>query len=397
VFLGLTLQNYEKYFTYAKIFNGICIIKKKVVPLHSMAGIYIHIPFCKSRCRYCDFFSTTQLDRQEAYIQAVIQEWQTYQHQWSKQEIRTIYLGGGTPSLLSVENLHRLLHSILSSIHLSSVQEITLEANPGDITADKIQAWRALGINRLSIGIQSFNDKLLQTVGRRHNAEQAIQAVRTAQTEGISNISIDLMYALPGQTMALWQKDITQALELHVPHISSYGLIYEDGTLLTQLLEQGKINAIDEEEEIQMYDYLVEQLIKHGYEHYEVSNFALPGLQSKHNSSYWNETPYLGLGAGAHSYDGQKRWWNIADIDLYIDQAMNHQLLPEQELITPAERHTEQVMLGLRTNRGVKYSAVNMDKAKTYISEGLLELKNENLVATTKGYHILNRIIEDLI
>ena len=373
------------------------MIQKKVVPLQSMAGIYIHIPFCKSRCKYCDFFSTTQLEKREAYIHAVIHEWQTYQPEWNKQEIHTIYLGGGTPSLLPIESLRLLLHSILSGINPSTIQEITLEANPGDITAEKIQAWRSLGINRLSMGVQSFNDQLLQLVGRRHTAEQAIQAVKIAQAEGISNISIDLMYALPGQSMAEWQADIALALTLHVPHISSYGLIYEEGTPLTQWLEQGKITAIDEETEMQMYDHLVEQLTLHGYEHYEVSNFALQGQHSKHNSSYWNDTPYLGLGAGAHSYDGNKRWWNVADIDEYISQAMNNQLIPEQETISPVERHTEQVMLGLRTNRGVLCSAVNMDKAQAYIAKGYLSKQGDYIIATTQGFHILNRIIADLI
>ena len=363
----------------------------------SMAGIYIHIPFCKSRCRYCDFFSTTQLEKREAYIQAVIQEWQSHQPKWSQQEIRTIYLGGGTPSLLPIESLRLLLHSILSSIDPASVQEITLEANPGDITAENIRAWRAMGINRLSMGVQSFNDRLLQLVGRRHSAEQAIQAVKTSQAEGISNISIDLMYALPGQTMTEWQADIAQALALQVPHISSYGLIYEEGTPLTQWLEQGKITAIDEDNEMQMYDYLVEQLTQHGYEHYEVSNFALPGQYSQHNSSYWNDTPYLGLGAGAHSYDGNMRWWNIDDIDEYIAHAMSHQLRPEQEVISAAERHMEQVMLGLRTNKGVPCHAVDMDKAQAYIAEGYLVQRGDNIIATTQGYHILNRIIEDLL
>ena len=362
-----------------------------------MAGIYIHIPFCKSRCRYCDFFSTTQLEKREAYVHALMEEWQTYQPQWSEQEIRTIYIGGGTPSLLPIESLRLLLHSILSSINPTTIQEVTLEANPGDITPQNIQAWRALGINRLSMGVQSFNDSLLQLVGRRHSAQQAIQAIQTAQAEGITNISIDLMYALPGQTMADWQADIAQALALQVPHISSYGLIYEEGTLLTQWLEQGKITAIDEENEMQMYDYLVEQLTQHGYEHYEVSNFALPGQHSKHNSSYWNDTPYLGLGAGAHSYDGNQRWWNIDDLDQYIAQAMNHQLTPEHETITPEERHTEQVMLGLRTSKGVPCTAVNMDKAQIYLEEGYLKQQGDHIMATTQGFHILNRIIEDLV
>jgi oxygen-independent coproporphyrinogen-3 oxidase len=197
--------------------------------------------------------------------------------------------------------------------------------------------------------------------------------------------------------MEQWKKDVAEALQLGVQHISTYGLIYEDGTVLTTLLEHGVIEAVDEDTEMEMYDYLVEQLAANGYEHYEVSNFALPGRQSKHNSSYWNDTPYLGLGAGAHSYDGKKRWWNITDIDQYITQATNQTLAPEQEIISKEERHTEQVMLGLRTSEGVKCSIVKMDKAQAYISKGLLQFNGENLVATTKGYHILNRIIEDLI
>ncbi|MBR5827637.1 MAG: radical SAM family heme chaperone HemW [Paludibacteraceae bacterium] len=362
-----------------------------------MAGIYIHIPFCKSRCRYCDFFSTTHLEKKNAYIDAVIKEWETYQNEWKKLDIHTIYIGGGTPSLLSAESLYKLLHSIFKSINTTAIHEITLEANPGDITTDKIRAWRTVGINRLSIGVQTFNDNLLHLVGRRHNANQAIEAVKIAQGEGITNISIDLMYALPSQTMVEWQTDINQAIKLNVPHISCYGLIYEDGTTLTKMLEQGMITAVDEELEITMYDYLVDQLTQNGYEHYEVSNFSLPGQRSRHNSSYWNDTPYIGLGAGAHSYDGKRRWWNIADIDQYITQAINHTLTPELEIITQEHRHMEQVMLGLRTSEGVKCTAINMDKAQTYISKGLLELKKENIVATTKGYHILNRIIEELL
>ena len=374
-----------------------------------MAGIYIHIPFCKSRCKYCDFFSTTHLQKQAQYVEAVLAEWQMRQHQLSE-PIHTIYIGGGTPSMLDDSSLQMIIEAIRRESSLNStaiseplqgdeamLQEITMEANPGDITLERAQAWRKMGINRLSIGVQSMDDELLQLIGRRHTAEQARKAVAAAQAAGFDNISIDLMYALPGQTMAEWQADIAQALALQVPHISSYGLIYEEGTPLTKCLEQGKIIAIDEEEEMQMYDHLVEQLTQHGYEHYEVSNFALPGQYSQHNSSYWNDTPYLGLGAGAHSYDGNMRWWNIADVDTYISQAMSHQLRPEQEVISAEERHMEQVMLGLRTSKGVGCGAVNMDKAQAYIAEGYLRLSGEQVVATTQGYHILNRIIEDLL
>lgn len=366
-----------------------------------MSGLYIHIPFCKSRCKYCDFFSTTHIEKQEEYIDAVLQEWEQRKEQWfkdtNKKNIRTIYIGGGTPSLLSIDSLQKLLWTILSSVDRSTIEEITLEANPGDFTIEKVRAWHHLGINRLSIGIQSFNNRLLQLIGRRHDATQAQQAVAIAHAEGITNISIDLMYALPTQTMNEWRADIDLALKLDVPHISSYGLIYEDGTPLSFMLEEGKIDCIDEDEEILMYDYLVEQLTKNGYEHYEVSNFARVGLQSKHNSSYWNNTPYLGLGAGAHSYDGDARWWNINDLNQYILQAKNHSLQPNKETLTKEERRLEQIMLGLRTNKGVAIQLINRSKANIYLKRGLLQLKGQNIIATTKGYHILNRIIEDLI
>ena len=360
-----------------------------------MAGIYIHIPFCKSRCKYCDFFSTTHIEKQQQYVEALLAEWQYRQHELNE-EVRTIYIGGGTPSTLQIEHLQTIVEVIKQKAK-SERQEITLEANPGDITLHKAQAWRNMGINRLSIGVQSFDDELLQLIGRRHNAEQARQAVTIAQEAGFDNISIDLMYALPSQTMQQWQSDVAQALQLGVQHISSYGLIYEEGTVLTTLLDHGVVEAVDEEVEMQMYDYLVEQLTANGFIHYEVSNFALPDRESKHNSSYWNNTPYIGLGAGAHSYDGEQRQWNISDLDTYIQQANAHQLQPEIERLTEEQRHMECIMLGLRTQQGISQEWVHMDAAQPYIQQGLLTEKAGRLMATTKGFHILNRIIEDLL
>ena len=357
-----------------------------------MAGLYIHIPFCKSRCKYCDFFSTTHLQKIKEYVDALCCEWADRQNEL-KEEIKTIYIGGGTPSVLDSSDLHRII-ACCSVLH---PQEFTIEANPGDITLEKATAWRAMGINRLSIGVQSFDDELLQLIGRRHTAEQARQAVSIAQAAGFDNISIDLMYALPSQTKTQWEKDVAEALQLGVQHISTYGLIYEEGTVLMTLLDHGIIEAVDEDIEIQMYDYLVEQLTDHGFIHYEVSNFALPNYQSKHNSSYWNDTPYIGLGAGAHSYDGKSRKWNISDIDSYIQQASAHALLPELETLTEEQHHTEQIMLGLRTNQGITIDKIDISKAEPYIAQGLLLQHNNRIYASTKGFHILNRIIEDLI
>ena len=361
-----------------------------------MAGIYIHIPFCKSRCKYCDFFSTTHLQKQAQYVEAVLAEWQMRQHQLSE-PIHTIYIGGGTPSTLDTTALARILQAILGTCTDHRPHEITIEANPGDITLEKAQAWRAMGINRLSMGIQSFHDHLLQLIGRRHNAKQAIEAVQLAQAAGFDNISIDLMYALPDQTMQMWQQDVQQALSLGVQHISSYGLIYEEGTVLTTLLEHGQIEAVDEDTEMRMYDYLVDELTANGYAHYEVSNFALQNRHSRHNSNYWNDTPYIGLGAGAHSYDGQQRQWNISDLDIYIERAWAHDLQPEIETLTPEQKHTERIMLGLRTCQGVPKDMINISKALPYLQQGLLRENGNNILATTQGYHILNRIIEDLI
>ena len=360
-----------------------------------MAGIYIHIPFCKSRCKYCDFFSTTHLEKRAQYVAALLEEWRMRAHE-VKEPIHTIYIGGGTPSTLAVDSLKLIVDSLLLNVE-SQEQEITMEVNPGDVTAEKAHAWRAIGINRLSIGLQSFDDKLLQLIGRRHTAEQARKAVAAAQAAGFDNISIDLMYALPSQTMEQWQKDVAEALQMGVQHISTYGLIYEEGTVLMTLLDHGVIEAVDEDTEMQMYDYLVGQLAANNFEHYEVSNFALPNRQSRHNSSYWNNTPYIGLGAGAHSYDGQVRQWNISDLDTYIAQAMAHQLQPEKEVLSEEQRHTERVMLGLRTNSGIGCDEIDRSKAQPYIAQGMLIEKDNRIVATTKGYHILNRIIEDLI
>lgn len=358
-----------------------------------MAGIYIHIPFCKSRCKYCDFFSTTQLSRRTDYVEALLCEWADRRHEL-KEEVRTIYIGGGTPSVLEVDSLQLIIDSLGID---SEQQEITLEVNPGDVTAEKAAAWRAMGINRLSMGVQSFNDTLLQLIGRRHTALQAREAIATVQSAGFDNISIDLIYALPSQSMEQWQNDVAQTLRLGVQHISSYGLIYEDGTALTTLLQHGVIEAVDEDTEMQMYDYLVEQLTANGYMHYEVSNFAFPGHQSKHNSSYWNDTPYIGLGAGAHSYNGKVRSWNISDINQYIEQARSHSLMPEIEELTPEAQHMERVMLGLRTSQGVAIEDINAIKANPYLQQGLLLQEGNRLIATTQGFHVLNRIIEDLL
>ncbi|MCQ2342167.1 MAG: radical SAM family heme chaperone HemW [Paludibacteraceae bacterium] len=360
-----------------------------------MQSIYIHTPFCVSRCKYCDFFSTTCLDRRHEYVDAVLAEWEQRKLSSPDNPIQTLYMGGGTPSLLEISDIQRLI----SAIATKDTVEITLEANPGDLSPDKLRALRAIGINRLSIGIQSFRNPLLRLIGRRHTARQARLAVQWAQQAGFDNISIDLIYALPGQNMMQWAMDVKKAVRLHVRHISCYCLTYEDGTEMHRLLHNGAFRATSEHQQNRMYRYLCRVLERNGYEHYEVSNFALPGYRSRHNSTYWNDTPYIGLGAGAHSYDGQIRSWNPNDLEAYISGINSHSLQRESETLTGEQKHMEQIMLGLRTCEGIPASLVEnrLPKVQDYIRRGLLQQKGDRLAATQQGLYILNRIIDDLI
>lgn len=366
-----------------------------------MAGVYVHIPFCKSRCRYCDFYSTTMLERQSAYISALCHEWETRRQAFGT-DIDTLYIGGGTPSAISTDLIAVVRELIIPSPGVAN--EITMEANPGDLSLEILERLRAAGINRLSIGIQSFNDRLLSLIGRRHTAAEAIEVVHLARKAGFENLSIDLMYGLPTQTMEEWKADIETALTLAPEHISAYCLSYEDGTVLTRMLERGEIEETDEDTENEMFDYLAARLEKAGYLHYEVSNYAKPSYESRHNSSYWNDTPYLGLGAGAHSYDGQRRSWNRGDIDAYIE---NPSAVHEEEILSETDRYNERVMLSLRTSKGLKIETLSLlndspqPQSLGYIQEeverGNLIIEDGYIRATQQGLHILNRIIENLM
>jgi len=360
-----------------------------------MAGIYVHIPFCKKRCLYCDFFSTTLLERREEYVEALLKEIEQRKNE-AGEPIYTVYLGGGTPSTLPAEYITR----ILSTIGTDHAQEITMELNPGDATPEYLRAIRAAGINRLSIGIQSFKDNLLSLIGRRHNANEAINAVRMAQKAGFDNISIDLIYALPTQTMNDWKEDIETALSLNIQHISTYGLMYEEGTEMTRRLNAGELELVDEDTENAMYDTLCERLQQAGFVHYEVSNFALPGYEAKHNSSYWDHTPYIGTGAGAHSYLPPVRSWNPSDLDAYIRGIQEGTLVRESETLTDQDLYNERIMLGLRTRQGINESLLSHSRSIVESltgSELLAKTPNGRIIATQKGLHVLNRIIEQLM
>ncbi|MBO7610455.1 MAG: radical SAM family heme chaperone HemW [Muribaculaceae bacterium] len=373
-----------------------------------MAGIYIHIPFCARRCTYCDFYSTVGVAEPDSYIQALLVEAAMRAHELNGKTVQTVYVGGGTPSQPSSSQLAHLIQGLSKIIHLDDVEEFTVEVNPDDVNARYIQALREIGVNRISMGIQSFNDDELHAIGRRHDARQAIEAVNAIRQAGITNLSIDLIYGLPGQTLHSWQQSLAQALELRPEHISAYAFSYEQGTPLWQQRERGEIIETDEETSIAMYRLLIENLRQAGYEHYEISNFALPGYRSRHNSSYWNDTSYLGLGAAAHSYDCNFRRYNPASLTKYTKAIELHTLPCEIENITDDEKYDETVMVQLRTAQGINLNMISqrfgndtmnhlMQQAQQFIEAGLLALDEQHLHLTQDGIMTSDNIIRHLM
>ena len=375
-----------------------------------MAGIYVHIPFCASRCSYCDFFSTLQLGAMGSrYVEALVAESQLRREELQNEPVRTLYLGGGTPSQLPLPLLQRLIDGLRQALDLSGVEEFTVEANPDDVTPEWCAAVAALGVNRVSMGVQSFEDDILRLIGRRHTARQAVETVANLRSAGINNISIDLIFGLPGQTLDSWTASVNQAIAMHPQHISAYGLTYEEGTRLWRQRESGEVVEVPEEQCLEMYRILVDGLQAAGYEHYEISNFAFPGYHSRHNSSYWDGTPYLGLGAAAHSYDGKVRRWNPHDLQQYIGKVLAGELACEAEELTRSERYDECVMLGLRTARGVDAERLRQGfgdeawrcfqrEAQRHIEAGNLRVTDDNhYVLTADGIMLSDSIIRDLM
>ena len=368
------------------------------------SGLYIHIPFCASRCIYCGFYSTTLHELQELYVDTLIQEMQMRQ----TPPLQTIYLGGGTPSQLSSGQLRRLFDAIFQIYPVESDAEITIECNPDDLTTDYLTLLATLPVNRVSMGIQTFDDQRLRYLHRRHTSSQAINAVEGLRRSGIDNISIDLMFAFPDETLSEWQADLQQALALGVEHISAYSLMIEEGTPLYRLYQAGKISEIDEDTYVEMYDLLVSTLVEAGYEHYEISNFARLGRQSRHNSSYWNDTPYIGLGAAAHSYDLVSRQHNVADVKQYIDSIRQGHFPSQREMLTPTDHYNDLITTALRTSSGISLSSVRtrfghsfltylLRQATPSISHGWLTTDGDHLHLTRKGIAVSDTVMSDLI
>lgn len=315
-----------------------------------MVGIYIHIPFCQSKCIYCDFFSVAARKHRPGYIGTVIKEYQMRKSELVGEPVSTIYIGGGTPSVLPVDDLARILDAIG---YMTSLEEITVEVNPDDITPEYATELRRAGFNRVSMGVQSFDDAMLRFLRRRHTAEKAIEAFRQLRNAGFDNISLDLIFALPGQIPDRLSSDLQQIIALRPEHISCYGLMWEEGTLLHRLKLRGELRETDEDTYIEMYNTVCNTLAHAGYEHYEVSNFALPGSRAIHNSNYWNGTPYLGLGAGAHSFDGKVRRFNPDNLKQYVDAIAAGDTAYIEESETTDEQFNDFVMTRLRTADGI--------------------------------------------
>lgn len=368
-----------------------------------MAGIYVHIPFCKTRCVYCGFFSTTSVHLRGKYVDAVVDELRERRSFLGDELVRSIYFGGGTPSQLPVESVETMLAAMHTHYNIYKEAEITLEGNPDDLTPVRLEALRRMGVNRLSMGVQTFDDTRLRFLCRRHSAEQARVAVHRARIAGFSNVSIDLMFGFPGQTLDEWRADLAEVVALDVPHISAYSLMYEEGTPLYDMLERGSVSETDDELAARMYECLTDTLTEAGYEHYELSNFARLGMRSRHNESYWRGVPYLGVGAGAHSYDGRNRFFHSDSLDDYFAGAP----LVEERL-SARERYDEFVFTALRTCDGLNLSALErrfgeaykqycLQNAQRHLEAGLLLREGDVLRLSRRGLFVSNDVMSDLM
>ncbi|WP_101543786.1 radical SAM family heme chaperone HemW [Bacteroides cutis] len=373
-----------------------------------MAGIYIHIPFCKTRCIYCDFYSTTRSDLKERYIRALCRELRIRKDYLEGATIETIYFGGGTPSQLDEEDFRQVFATIEEVYGMEHCKEITLEANPDDLTEEYVTRLHRLPFNRISMGIQTFDDVTLKLLNRRHNAMQAIEAVDRCRRAGFENISIDLIYGLPGETDERWERDLKQAVSLNVEHISAYHLTYEEGTRIYELLQAHRIREVDEESSVRFFSVLIDTLDAAGYEHYEISNFCRPGKYSRHNTSYWKGIPYLGCGPAAHSFNTHTREWNVASLEEYMQGIETDRRKFETEYQDKTTCYNECIMTCIRTLWGISLKYIEMefgtemwkycmDMATPYLESGKLKIQDNHLCLTREGIFISDGIISDLM
>lgn len=373
-----------------------------------MAGIYIHIPFCKQACSYCNFHFSVSLKNKDAVIDALVKEILLTDNFIETKKIDTIYFGGGTPSLLTKKELEQIMQAIQQKFTVSTETEITLEANPDDINKTKLYEWKSVGINRLSVGLQSFNDSELKWMNRAHNANQSLLCIEEIQEAGITNFSVDLIYGSPLQT----NEDLITNFEIiasnNIPHISCYALTVEDGTILKKLIKEQNSPNINYEKQADQFQVLLRLMEANGYEQYEISNFSKKGFRSKHNSSYWQGKAYFGFGPSAHSYDGiNKRRWNIANNSLYIQSLIKNLVPFEEETLTTTQQINEYIMTSIRTIEGINlkyleknfggsYLSTLMEAAEKYIGSGKLIKQTSSLNLTTEGKFFADGIAADL-
>ena len=372
-----------------------------------MAGIYLHIPFCKQACTYCNFHFTTSLRYKDDLVQALRKEIIAEKDYLGGEEVATVYFGGGTPSILSIDDCRSIINSIRENFPVSPNAEITLEANPDDVTKQKAEEWKNIGINRLSIGIQSFFEEELRWMNRAHNAEQAKACIENSYAAGINNLSIDLIYGSPLLTDEMWQQNVETAIGYGIKHLSCYALTVEDKTPLQKNISLQKSSDVDNDKQARQFLQLMHWLRNAGYEHYEVSNFAKPGFRSSHNSSYWKGASYLGLGPSAHSFNGKERRWNIANNNVYIKSVNEQKPQREVETLTPAQQLNEAIMISLRTMEGIDLNKMQIqwgekerkriekDLAK-YLHTGLIQIENDHAQLTNEGMLRADGIAADL-
>jgi oxygen-independent coproporphyrinogen-3 oxidase len=356
-----------------------------------MAGIYIHIPYCKVKCHYCDFHFSTQLDTSSQMLQAVIQELEQRHSYLASEKIKTIYFGGGTPSFVSSDFLIEIIQKIRSLFSVEDDAEITAECNPDDINSNLLEAYRRAGINRFSMGVQSFDDDVLKFMNRAHSSHEIFEAIVLAKDFGFNNITIDLIYGIPNKNLDYWKSQLDQFLKLDVPHLSSYCLTIEPKTVFGSLQKKGTLSIPDDEVSLEQFQYLIDFTKANGYEHYEISNFAKPGFISKHNSNYWLGENYLGIGPSAHSYNSSERSWNIRNNAQYIRLVNSGKDYNELEILSNADKCNDYILTRLRTKWGVNLSELNFisESDKEQIKQKLITFQNANLVFEQNGIYLL--------
>jgi len=371
-----------------------------------MAGIYIHIPFCKQACHYCDFHFSTSLKKKDELVNALVKEIQIRKDEFSQIEVQTIYLGGGTPSLLTNDELQLLIDTVYENYKVTANPEITLEANPDDLSKIRILELSKSSVNRLSIGIQSFFESDLKLMNRAHNAEEARECLSVA-TRHFDNISIDLIYGIPGASNEQWLLNIETALSYNIPHISSYALTVEPKTALASFVKKGIIDDVDDEQAHEQFHLLKDKLEASGFVHYELSNFGKESYFSRNNTAYWQGKPYIGIGPSAHSFNGKQRGWNVRNNTKYIKAIQQNKLPIEVETLTTTDRYNEYIMTGLRTIWGVSIDKVEEDfgkiykdylkeQSETFINQQLLYIDDKHIRVTKKGQFLSDGIASEL-